>query len=250
MSKTLAIIFNYNDKGMTERLYESLLPASTEDYDLFILDNGSRREEIATNTSVRLETNVYFGGAMNAAFKVYLHNKDKYDSMLMLNNDIFVGRNFIPSLRDRLFEGDFKSVAPSVIQPEKAQCYWEHMLNWGAKETREARWLDNYCTMFHGDLIEEMKGFSETLIFGWGIDIYTGYVCSQKGWKLGVVDTNTIIHLGAHTYRDGRAHITLSEYEQNAFNGMNRFFAENGITHVLDEFRNWGRTYRYEGETK
>ena len=248
MSKTLAIIFNYNAKKMTDDLYESLLPASTEEYDLYILDNGTEKpEEVSANTSVRLEKNVYFGGAVNASFSIFLHNRDKYDSLMILNNDIFVGENFIKVMRQRLFERDFKLISPAVLQPEAQQTCWKHLRNWGAKETREVRWVDYYCPFFHGDLVEHIGKFSDILQIGWGLDLYTGHLCDQKGWKAGVVDSSTVIHFGAQTYKDNKAQIPFSEYGRRAEIGMYQFFQSEGLMKELEDLRQYGLNYTYEG---
>jgi hypothetical protein len=60
--------------------------------------------------------------------------------------------------------------------------------------------------------------------YGWGPDIYSGIVCEQNNWKIGVVDYLTAVHLVAKTTKEGKSDITSEQYYKLAQNGMDNFF--------------------------
>ena len=42
--KTLVVIYNHNLPGMTDNLWEALDPHSRDDYDMMLIDNGSKED--------------------------------------------------------------------------------------------------------------------------------------------------------------------------------------------------------------
>ena len=87
--KTLAVIYNHNMPEMTDKLWESLEPYKKDDYDLILIDNGSKPEGISQYTTHETGQNTYFGGALNIAFQFFLESGE-YDSLLSLNNDLIL----------------------------------------------------------------------------------------------------------------------------------------------------------------
>ena len=233
--KTLAVILHYNTKNFTDRLYRQLKPYESSDYDLVILDNGSSIQP--DNPSIRVDQNLMFGGGLNLAFKWILDNPE-YDSLLFLNSDLIVhGRGFVKKLRN--FLPDFKIVSPSIIQPEEDQCYWPTMNNWYTNGIRKVPWADFQCPLIHRDVIEHIQQYDEDLEYGWGNDVYSGYVCEQKGWKVGVLDTSTVVHLGSATIKETNS----SSYNSIAERGMYKFFEKSNSLHILEQYRNLAKNY-------
>lgn len=233
--KTLAIILHYNTKHFTDRLYRQLKPYENQDYDLIILDNGS--ETKPDNPSIRVDQNLMFGGGLNLAFQWILDNPE-YDSLLFLNSDLVVhGKNFVKTLRTEL--NNYKIISPSIIQPEENQCYWPTMNNWYSKEIRQVPWIDFQCPLIHRDFIEHLKQYDEDLIYGWGNDIYSGYVCEQMGWKVGVLDIVTAVHLGSATIKETNS----TNYNILAEKGMYKYFEKINSLHILNQYRNLAKNY-------
>lgn len=248
MNKTLVIILNHNRKAYTNQLYESLFPYKKNNYDLLVMDNGSTIEsEKSHYTTLATDQNCYYGGSLNLAYELFLEHD--YDSLLFMNNDIILhGYNFVEHLRKVMFEENFAIVSPSVIQPEVTQCYWNQMHSWASTSTREVKWVDFMCPLIRRDVIEEIKEYDTDLIYGWGQDVYTGLVCAEKNWKIGVTDVTSVIHLSSQTFKDGKSDITMSEYSKLAQDGMYNFFAKIGKTEELGSMRRWGNTYTYDGK--
>jgi GT2 family glycosyltransferase len=247
--KTLAVIINHNGKAYTNQLYRALKPyESSGNYELAVLDNGSTRpEEVSEYTNYISDENTYYGGALNLIFQL-MCEETQYDSVLVFNNDIILHPyNFVKVLRDTMMLGNYKVVSPSVLQPEQAQCHWKQMHNWCSPSVRDVRWVDFMCPLFHRDVVEHIKQYSHTLRYGWGQDVYTGYVCETQGWKSGVLDTTTVIHMSSQTYKDARSDISPSEYAVKAERGMYEFFQTEKLLSEFQSLRTYGETYTWRG---
>jgi len=201
MGRTLAIILNHNLPELTDLLYDSLNGQENDEYDLFIMDNGSRPDLQSASTSIYLEKNIFWGGALNEAFKIVLENQ-QYDSLLFMNNDIEINGNvFIGALRKELFQNNFAIVTPCIAGKPNP---WKQMQNWSSGKTRIVKWIDNQSPLIHRKLIEEIGQFDDSLIYGWGQELICYDVCSQNNWHIGVCDFITMIHYGQQTFHTNR----------------------------------------------
>jgi hypothetical protein len=175
-----------------------------------------------------------------------MHQETQYDSVLVLNNDIILHPyNFVKVLRNTMFVDGYKVVSPSVLQPEESQCYWKQMLNWCSPTVRQVRSVDFMCPLIHRDVVEYIGQYSHILKYGWGQDLYTGVVCERNGWKTGVLDVTTVIHMTSQTYKDGRSDISPSEYANKATSGMYEFFESEGLMNELQSLKTYAETYTW-----
>lgn len=245
--KTLVIIYNHNLPNLTNQLYESLKPYESNIYDLFVIDNGSSDEGKSKYTSFETGKNCYFGGGLNLALQYFNDNKDVYDSLLSLNNDLIIhGPNYVKELRRLMEEGDYTILSSCALQPEKTQCHWKYMHNWGSNKVRDVKWVDYQAPLIHERYINKYPQFPSELIYGWGQDILSGIYCDENNWKIGVVDWLPIIHFSALTYRDEKSDITVSEYASNAESNMARCFEDLGVREKVVKFRQLSENYSYE----
>ena len=245
MSKTLAVIYNHNLPQMTDKLWEELKPYERDDYDLILIDNGSTDEGKSKYTTHETGQNTYFGGALNIALDFFTMS-ETYDSLLSLNNDLVLqGNNFVKTLREEMFNNDFKIVSPSVLQVEN-QCKWKYMHCWNSDKIREVKWVDFQSPLIHKDFIEKYPQFPDELVYGWGQDVLSGILCEQNDWKVGVVDRCPLIHHSAHTYKSGKSDLDLQTYCQNAEQGMFGYMQSQGLMEKFMEFRELSSRYTYE----
>lgn len=243
--KTLVVIYNHNMPDLTDQLFESLKPYETGLYDTIVIDNGSKPDGKSRYSTYETEKNCYFGGALNLAMHLFKENT-QYDSMISLNNDIILhGFNFVKEMRKIMFEQDYTILSPCVLQPEKGQCHWKSMLNWGATEVRDVKWVDFQAPMIHRRYLDAMEQFPNELMYGWGQDILSGIVCEENNWKVGVVDWLPIIHFSAFTYRSEKSNLNVSEYSQKAEKYMFEYFINNQLMSKVLEFRNHSENYIY-----
>jgi hypothetical protein len=243
--KTLVVIYNHNLPDMTDSLWESLYPYRKNDYDMILIDNGSSASGKSKYTTHETGQNCYFGGALNIALEYFLES-NTYDSLLSLNNDLILqGPNFVRTLRDEMFKGDFKIVSPCVLQIQ-SQCKWRYMHCWNSDFTREVKWVDFQAPLLHKDFIEKVRQYPEDLIYGWGQDVLSGIICEQNDWKVGVVDRCPLIHYSAKTYKEGKSDIDLTTYCRNAESGMFGYFQKSGLYNMFMEYRKLSAEYSYE----
>lgn len=242
--KTLVTILNHNLPEYTNFLYKELQQHNDGSYDVFILDNGSSPEGKPEVVHFETETNCYFGGAMNLMFDYMLDN-EQYDSLLFLSNDVILhGYNFVNTLRKEMIEQDYTILSPSVFQVRLEPDMWKQMHNYGTQNVRQVPWVDFMSPLIHRRLIEEIKEFSLDMIYGWGLDIYSGIVCEKKGWKVGVVDYLGVIHLVAKTTKEGKSDLTFAEYCQKAQRGMDMFFTMNNLREDQQKMMQLAQNYK------
>lgn len=243
MTKSLVAILHYNTVHFTDTLYELLKPYEREDYDLIVIDNGSEDGKSSKYSTFISEENVYYGGGLDMTMNYFIENK-QYDSMILLNSDLIIhGHNFIRSLRKELFsDEDLVLVSGCVLQPEKSQCHWKMIHNWGHKELRYVPWVDYQCSLLKRKFVEEINGFGSR--FGWVQDVMTGIVCEDKGWKIGVCDWLPVIHFGNGTVKDNSTNPIISKYNQLAEQEMFQYFQDRGLWNRFIDLRNKAENYK------
>lgn len=256
MTKTLAIILNHNLPEYTNLLYQSLKEFQDENYDLLVMDNGSKPELMPAVMHIRLEKNLYWGGALNEAFKLVL-NDPQYDSLLFLNNDMEVTAEvFVNLLRGELFSNDLAIVSPCIAG--RAQP-WKQMQSWGSHETRIVKWVDLMAPLFHRKFIEAVGQYDPELYYGWGQELLSHEVCTDRGWRIGVCDHISILHVGKQTLLQNRLFssnntdgelkeeaITLTDSHARAMDEYRTYFINHPMKHgTFDGLRGYGEQYTY-----
>lgn len=237
----LIATLNHNLPDLTDNLVSQLYQDSyIKNCELMILDNGST-EPLAKSTTHRLEENVFFGGGFNVVLDYFLTTSHEW--LYFLNNDlIFHGPKFITVSIENALSSKAQVYSPSVINASVEQCHWKQMWNWG-NGIRNVRWIDFQCPLIHRNVLEEIKQYPMELIYGWGLDFYTGCITEQKGWKTVVDDTNTICHLNSQTFKQNKINIGVQEFCRNAETNMNSYFAISPYSKLYSELRTYGETY-------
>lgn len=243
MTKSLVAILHYNTTYYTDTLYELLKPYENEDYDLIVIDNGSDQGKSSKYSTFVLEENIYFGGGLDVTMNYFIEN-EQYDSMMLLNSDLIVhGHNFVKSLRKELFsDEDLVLVSGCVLQPEKSQCHWKMIHNWGHNQLRYVPWVDYQCPLIKRKLAEEIKGFGSR--FGWVQDVMTGIVCEDNKWKIAVCDWLPVIHFGNGTVKDNQDKPIISQYNQLAEQEMFSYFKDRGLWERFIDLRQKAENYK------
>lgn len=250
--KTLVFILNYNTAELTNNLYQSLIPYEREDYELFILDNGSTENlpfTIPQDRIVKLGKNYFYGGGLNRAFYLYLNSLDRYDSLLLCNSDLILhGYNFVKTLRAEIIGDEYpeyqttKLISPCILQPGSEQNAWKQMHCHNSPIARKVDWIDFQCPMFSDDLIKNIKEFPDELEYGWGTDILTGIICKNLNYDIKVLDFVPVIHLNSQTIRINK----MDDYCKIADEKMFRYFESDKIKKEwFYKLRDYGKNYRF-----
>jgi len=243
MNKTLVAILHFNSTQYTDTLYEMLKPYEKEDYDLIVIDNGSDLNKTSKYTTHRLETNVYYGGGLDVTLDYFIENSI-YDSMILLNSDLIIhGYSFIKSLKNELFSDEqLMAVSGCVLQPEKNQCHWKMVHNWGSKTVRYVPWVDYQCVMIKRELAEKIGSFGSK--FGWVQDAMTGIICEDNNWKIGVCDWLPVIHFGNGSVKDNSNDPIISKYNTLAEQEMVEYFQQKGLWNRFLDIRQKAENYK------
>lgn len=205
LPKTLYVILNHNAGSVSSIYYEELKYYQEQDnFDLLLIDNGSKIAERSIHTTHSFKKNVYFNGAIQWAFK-YMLDHPEYEYLVFSNNDIFLhGYRFVENMVTIAEDNDFAMVSPCNIEGNAGQNFWPIMHCWYKKEPRVVPWIDFVCPFIHRRLVEEIQQFPTWWRSpSYGFDDYCSIICDRKGWKVGVSDLITIFHIGQYTYREG-----------------------------------------------
>ena len=238
----LIATLNHNLPGLTDNLVDQLKrdPMFNE-CELIVVDNGSK-EPLAKYTTHRLEDNVFFGGGFNVVLDYFLNETD-HEYLYFLNNDlIFHGPSFLTTSLREAKDSDAGVYSPSVINASIEQCHWKQMWNWG-KGLREVKWVDFQSPLIRRDVLEQIKLYPSELLYGWGLDFFTGCATHNSNIKTIVSDTHTICHLNSQTFKQNKIDIGVSEFCRNAEENMHSFFRNSDYYSLYLELRTHGETY-------
>jgi len=238
----LIATLNHNLPDLTDNLVKQLKRDPLfNDCELMVVDNGSK-ETIAKSTTHQLEENIFFGGGVNVIVEYFLSTD--HDYLYMLNNDlIFHGTSFLTTSLKEAKESDAAVYSPSVINASEEQCNWKQMWHWG-QGLRNVKWVDFQCPLIRRDVLEIIKQYPDELIYGWGIDFYTGCTTEENNLKTIVSDNHTICHLNSQTFKQNKINIGVSEFCQLAESGMNSYFTNSKYKQLYGELRNHGENYK------
>ena len=263
MSKTLVIVLNHNLPELTNWLYYSLRKFQDDTHDILIMDNGSEPQLVPKHAQIKLEQNVFWGGALNKAFEIVLKDK-QYDSLMFLNNDIDITPEiFVRSLRHELFHNDFAIVSPCIAGKPMP---WRQMQNWGSKTPRIVSWIDNTAPLFHRKIIDAIRKFPDELYIGWGQELICYDVCLENSWRTAVCDYITILHKGKQTLMQKKLafhdlsteckafhagtseNISWEEFKKVAATERDRYFEAHPLKYTMfTGFAEYGINYTYDG---
>jgi GT2 family glycosyltransferase len=237
----LIVTLNHNLPDWTDSLVNQLKKDPMfKECELMVIDNGSS-EPKAKSTTHELETNVFFGGGINAAVDYFLTTNHEY--MYFLNNDlVFHGPSFLTTSLKEAKESNASIYSPTIINASMEQCHWKQMWNWG-KGLREVRWIDFQAPLFRRDILEKIQQFPEELIYGWGTDFFGGCVAETNGLKIVVSDNNTITHMNSLTFKENKVNIGVNEFCQRAEQSMYNYFRNSEYSSLYFDLRTYGEQY-------
>ena len=239
----LIATLNHNLPELTDNLVDQLKKDHKvfNQCELMVVDNGSS-ESLAKSTTHALEENIFFGGGFNVVLDYFLKTDHEY--LYFLNNDlIFHGPSFLSTSIQEARESDASVYSPSIINASIEQCHWKQMWNWGKRSPREVKWVDFQSPLLRRDILQEIRQYPEELIYGWGLDFYTGCITDKLDLKTVVSDTNTICHLNSQTFKQNKINIGVSEFCRIAETNMNQYFGNSEYTKDYLSLRSHGENY-------
>jgi len=239
----LIATLNHNLPHLTDNLVNQLKrDVMFEECELMVVDNGSTEDNIAQSTTHRLDDNIFFGGGFNVVLDYFLNETD-YDYLYFLNNDlIFHGPSFLRTSYNEAVVSDAAVYSPSIINASIEQCHWKQMWHWGVG-LREVKWVDFQSPLLRRDICEEIEKYPMELIYGWGLDFYTGIIGERMGVNHVVSDNHTICHLNSQTFKQNKINIGVSEFCRLAEGNMNNYFNNSVFREEYLNLRQYGERY-------
>jgi GT2 family glycosyltransferase len=208
--------------------------------ELMVVDNGSKLS-MSKYTTHSLDRNVFFGGGFNVVLEYFLSSD--HDYLYFLNNDlVFHGPSFISTSLKQIYDANASVYSPSIINASIDQCHWKQMWNWG-KGIREVKWIDFQAPLLRRDILERIVRFPDQLVYGWGLDFYTGCIAETDGFKTVVSDTNTICHMNSLTFKENKIDIGVDEFCRQAEHNMRAHFFNSEYKDLYQQLRTYGETY-------
>lgn len=238
----LVATLNYNMPDLTDNLVNQLRKDPfISRCEIMVVDNGSDKAEFAKSTTHKLDENIFFGGGFNVVLEYFLSTK--HDYLYFLNNDlIFHGNAFLSTSIKEAKSVDAAVYSPTVINASIDQCYWRQMWNWGMG-LREVRWIDFQSPLIRRDVLEKIQHYPDPLIYGWGLDLYTGCIMHNTDLKTFVSDNNTICHLNSHTLKSDKSPMPLNDYCHKASTLQNQYFFHSEYKELFYDLRKYGESY-------
>lgn len=92
-------------------------------------------------------------------------------------------------------------------------------------------------------MLEKIQHFPDELIYGWGLDFYTGCITEENEWKTVVDDTHTICHLNSQTFKQNKIDIGIDEFCRNADKKMFQYFINSEYKQLFFNLRAHGEQY-------
>ena len=237
----LIATLNHNLPDLTDNLVDQLKRDSFfNNCELIVVDNGST-EPKAKSTTHSIETNIFFGGGFNIVLEYFLSTD--HDYLYFLNNDlIFHGPSFLTTSYNEARVSEAAVYSPSIINASIDQCHWKQMWNWGSG-LRKVKWVDFQAPLIRRDVLELVVQYPNELIYGWGLDFYTGCITETNGLTTIVSDVNTICHLNSQTFKQNKINIGVSEFCQHAEHGLYSYFTNSKYNDLYYKLRKYGEEY-------
>ena len=205
--KTSIIIPVKDNEGLTENCIESI-KANTKDYEIIIVDNGSKRPRTFGQKYIRNNENLGFVKAVNQGIIA-----SKGEIVVILNNDTIVTPNWIENLEYHF--KDYDMVGPctnSISGPQKIETETyegnDQLYKFAKKFNKEHKgesmpWyrLVFYCVAIKREVINRLPLLDEQFTPGNFEDDDYCLRAIEAGFRLGIAQDTFIHHMGGATHK-------------------------------------------------
>ncbi|MCQ6559722.1 glycosyltransferase family 2 protein [Paenibacillus mendelii] len=240
MNKTSIIIPTYNGKELLKDCLYSIKRHTQIPYEIIVVDNGStdgtadvcRQEGI---TFISLASNIGFPAACNMGLKLA-----SGDTLLLLNNDVIVSRNWLQNMLNCLnsradigIVGPLTNYASGKQQIDMPYTNLEEMAN-QLNEPDSGKWMHvdrivGLCFLFKRDLMDQIGLLDERFSPGHFEDDDYCYRARGAGYKLRIAGDVFIFHHGSASF--GRQE--ESRVKQLIESNRHKFIAKWGVDPII-----------------
>ena len=219
----LAICVNWNGGEILRQTVDSLLHSNYPGLEVLVVDNASTDDSLSLLPEaagiVKLDTNLGYGGAINAVLRRYLRS-DSPTYFLLLNNDVIVAEDTLSSLIEFARDKGSGVFGPRIVQFEDTsrleaawgKVSWSHVLaRYEGKnaskthgqwlQTRKVELLLGSALLVHRQILEDVGLFDEDF-FMYHEEVDYLFRARRLGFPVYFCPFAEVIHRGAHSTRD------------------------------------------------
>ena len=222
--KSIAIILlNWNNSHYTIDCVNSLLNTTYQNKKIIIVDNFSNDNSVNKIKTkfpdikiIQNKSNLGFAGGNNVGIKYAI--KNKFDFIMLLNNDTVVKNTFIEPLVDS-FKKNVMAVQPLILNYPDSNTIWNNggsinslfgifktinknksinlIKNFNKKETE---WISGCCFMIRSSVIDEI-GILDDNFFVYYEDVDWSIRITEKKYKILIVPSSIIYHFEGGSWK-------------------------------------------------
>ena len=218
LPKVFIIIVNWNGKVDTLECLESLKNNDYPNYEVVIIDNGSKDKFSISDSKIKViynKENLGFSGGNNIGIKYALENEADY--VLLLNNDTIVSKDFLSKLVDVAESNNsYGIIGPKIYHYEEKDKIWfaGGIINWlynkgtmkGFNEIDEGQYdepeiqktdyITGCCALIKREVIEKI-GLMPQEYFLYYEDTDWSLKAQKQGYECLFVPKSSIWHKGS-----------------------------------------------------
>lgn len=224
----LAICVNWNGDEVLQETLRSLLDSDHSGLRVVVVDNNSDdldQESLPSEVELlQLRENHGYGGAINLALREFVYTSEgghpsAPEFILVLNNDLLIPPEAIPSLLRYAFEKGADIVGPKIVQSSKperleaawGQLDWSHVLvrlrgknalktdpAW--QQERNVEILLGSFLLIRREVFDEV-GLFDPIFFMYHEEVDFQYRANNKGFSIVYCPSVEILHKGAFSTR-------------------------------------------------
>ena len=216
LPRVLISILNYNDNVDVIETIECFYKQSYSNFDIQLIDNSSTnncvniiKERYPSLKLIVLNENLGYAGGNNIAFDIGL--KNKYDYVLISNNDVAVNNNVVSDLvstsinnseagvigliEKDYYSGNIKVIGGYGFKPINGKGQWSKTFPSIEKEYLEVDYVQGALVMFTNNALSKGLRFDEKL-FMYCEEVDMQFALKERGFKAIVSLENTVQHKG------------------------------------------------------
>ena len=230
LNKKIAIIIvNWKQYELTINCLLSLKKLEYKNWKVILVDNESNFEKINKIKSdfnkvevIESKENLGFASANNLGIKYAIKNKFEY--VMLLNNDTEVNKKFLlPLLNSFQNDNSLGAVQPLIMNYNNRAKVWNaggYLNNFFGfpytnkklnNKNRQIDWITGCCIVLKTQVIKK-AGLIDEDFFAYYEDVDWSLRIKKLGYKLGIVESSVIFHHGTKSSNDSNSEGNLSPF--------------------------------------
>ena len=182
-------IVNHNMKDATDKLVDQIETQTQHPHDIIVIDTGSDLDQVSDYTTVRLSKNIYTtnGWLMGLRYTdtLELVGNFKYFSYCFIKPGVEIlseGDVIGKMIHSFIEDSDVVGIHPSLSTDSLSA--WKNMIHTPNTSRVQVFSVDNIFSCYRSYWFNEIERFNKELLYGWGIDIETGYYAHNLDMKI------------------------------------------------------------------